>query len=87
VQVAESLSNTEMKKKLNQVVKPNSVSRTLKKVGRMVLLSPDPLGPIIDVPGVVLLGASYLLKKKEPASIESIFKETQLMLDELQPLL
>lgn len=87
VQVARSLSNSETNKKLNQVVRPNSISKTLKKAGLVVLLSPDQLGPIADVPGVVLLGASYVMKKKEPASIKSVFEETQLMLDELKSLL
>jgi hypothetical protein len=85
--VARNLSSTETKKRFNEVVKPNSVSRTLKKVGLTMLLSPDPLGPVADVPGVVLLGASYILKQREPANIESVFKETQLIFDELQPLL
>jgi hypothetical protein len=85
--VARSLSNTETKKSLYQVVKPNSVSKTLRKAGVAVLLSPDPLGPIADVPGVLLLGASYAMKKREPQSIKSLFKETQMVLDELQPLL
>ncbi len=84
--VASSLSNTETKKSLNQVVKPNSVSKTLRKVGVAVLLSPDPLGPIVDIPGVVILGASFAMKKGEPESIESVFKETQSMLRELQKL-
>jgi hypothetical protein len=85
-QVAWSLSNTETKKSLNQVVKPNSVSKTLRKVGVAMLLSPDPLGPIADIPGVVLLGASYAMRKGEPESIASVFKETQSMLRELQKL-
>jgi hypothetical protein len=80
------LSNTETKKSLNQVVKPNSVSKTLRKVGVAVLLSPDPLGPIADIPGAVLLGASYAMKKGEPESIASVFKETQSMLRELEKL-
>jgi len=85
-QVVRSLSNAETKKKLNQVVKPNSASKTLKKVGVAVLLSPDPLGPIVDIPGVVLLGASYAMKKGEPESIGSLFKATRSMLKELQQL-
>ena len=85
-QVARSLSNTETKKRLGQVVKPNSVSKTLKKAGLAVLLSPDPLGPIADIPGVVLLSASYVMKKGEPESIESVFKATRSMLRELQSL-
>ena len=84
--VATSLSSTETKKKLDHVVRPNSVPRTLKKAGLAMLLSPDPLGPITDVPGVVLLSASYVMKKKEPESIKSLFKEAQSVLDELQQL-
>jgi hypothetical protein len=86
-EVAMSLSNAETKKKLNHVVKPNSVPRTLKKAGLAMLLSPDPLGPITDIPGAVLLGASYAMKKKEPESIKSLSTETQMMLDELRRLL
>ena len=84
--VAKSLSNAETRKRLDDVVKPSSISKTLKKVGIMILLSPDPLGPIADIPGAVLLSASYLMKGREPASIESVFRETQLVLDDLQPL-
>ena len=86
-QVARSLSNGETKRRLNHVVKPNSASKTLRKVGMAVLLSPDPLGPIADIPGAVLLGASYAMKKREPESIESVFKATRSLLQELQPLL
>ncbi len=85
-QVGGSLSNAETKKKLNQVVRPNSPSKTLRKVGVAVLLSPAPLGPIVDIPGVVLLGASYAMKKGEPESIESVFKATRSLLRELQQL-
>ena len=85
--VASSLSHTETKKRLNQVVKPNSISTTLKKAGTAVLLSPDPLGPIVDIPGAVMLGASYAMKKREPESMGSLIKKTRQMLDELQPLL
>ena len=85
-QVAMSLSNTETKSRLNQVVKPNSVSKTLRKVGMAVLLSPDPFGPVADIPAVALLGASYAMKKGEPESIASVIKKTQSMLRELETL-
>ena len=84
--VAKSLSNAETRKRLVDVVKPSSISKTLKKLGIMILLSPDPLGPITDIPGAVFLSASYLMKGREPASVESVFREMQLVLDDLQPL-
>ena len=83
-QVAASLSSGETKDRLKQVVKPNSISRTMRKVGVAVLLSPDPLGPIADIPAVALLGASYAMKKGEPESLESVFRETRKMLRDLQ---
>jgi len=83
-QVARSLSTTETKERLGQVVKPNSISRTLRKAGVAVLLSPDPLGPIADIPGAVLLGASYMMKKGEPESAESLLRATRSMLRDLQ---
>jgi hypothetical protein len=81
LQVARSLTGAETKGTLKQVAKPNSIAVALKKAGLLVLLSPDPLGPIADIPGVLLLSASYVLKKKEPASIASVLKEAQLVLD------
>lgn len=82
--VAKALADVETKDKLKQVVKPNSISKTLKKAGVIALLSPD---PITDIPGAVLLGASYLMKNKEPASLQSVSKEAQDMLDEFETFL
>lgn len=84
--VAESISNAETRKMLDDVVKPRSISKTLKKLGIMILLSPDPLGPITDVPGAVLLSASYLMKGREPIGVESVFREAQQALCDLQSL-
>ncbi|MDG6949293.1 MAG: hypothetical protein JRM77_05490 [Nitrososphaerota archaeon] len=84
--VAKSLSTAETRERLDDIIKPNSISKTLKKMGIMILLSPDPLGPIIDIPGVVLLSASYFIKGREPMGVESVFRETQQVLDDLQQL-
>ena len=55
-------------------------------MGIVILLSPDPLGPITDVPGAVLLSASYLMKGREPVGVESVFREAQQVLCDLQSL-
>ena len=84
--VAKSISNAETRKVLDDVVKPRSISKTLRKLGIMILLSPDPLGPITDVPGAVLLSASYLMKGREPIGVESVFREAQQALYDLHSL-
>ena len=81
VRVLSSLSDAETNTKLKQVVKPNSFPKTLKKVGLLLMLSPDPL---TDIPGAVLLGASQVMKKKDPASVESVFDETRTIIEEFR---
>jgi hypothetical protein len=85
--VAGRLAETETRRKLNQVVRPNSISTNLRKAGVAVLLSPDPLGPVADVPGIVMLGASYAMRRREPESVKSVFNETRKVLQELQAIL
>ena len=86
VHAAKILSNAETRKRLDDVVKPSSIAKTLKNLGILILLSPDPLGPITDVPGAVPLSASYLMKGREPAAVESVFREAQRVLCDLQSL-
>ncbi|MGA2664122.1 MAG: hypothetical protein ABSF83_04185 [Nitrososphaerales archaeon] len=84
--VVVSLADAETEKGLRRLVKPNSPSKALRKAGLALLLSPDPLGPIVDVPAVALLGVSYAMKDRDPESIGSMFRETQSVLDGLEPL-
>ncbi len=86
-QIANSLAQTETRRRLNQVVRPNSISSNLRKAGIVLVLSPDPLGPIVDVPGVAMLGASYVMQRRQPWSAKSLLNETRVLLEELQPLL
>jgi len=84
--VAGSLADAGTKKRLGQLVKPNSPSKALRKAGLALLLSPDPFGPLADAPAIVLLGVSYAIRDGDPESIVSVFRETQSVLDELEPL-
>lgn len=77
---ARSLGDPETKDKLRQVVRPNSISRTLRKAGVALLLSPD---PITDIPGAIMLGASIAAKKKDPMSASSVLEEARKLMSEI----
>jgi hypothetical protein len=79
--VARCLADTETKERLRQVAKPNSISRTLRKVGVALILAPD---PITAVPGAVMLGASFATRRREPLSPASVFEETRKLLEEIR---
>jgi hypothetical protein len=79
-EVARRLADQETTKRLREVVKPNSLSRTLRKAGVALILAPD---PITAVPGAVLLGASLATRGRQPLSPASVFEETRKLLDEM----
>ena len=79
-EVARRLADAETNKSLRQVVKPNSLSRTLRKVGVALILAPD---PITAVPGAMMLGASFAMRGREPLSAASVFEETRKLLAEI----
>ena len=78
--MARRLADQETTKRLREVVKPNSLSRTLRKAGVALILAPD---PITAVPGAVLLGASLATRGRQPLSPASVFEETRKLLDEM----
>ena len=55
----------------------------MRKAGIALIVTPD---PISGVPGVALLTSSFIMKRKEPASLESLAKETRRVLREMQSL-
>ena len=79
-EVAGSLADAETRERLKEVVKPNSISKTLRKAGLALILSPD---PITDVPGAIMLGASFAIKRRDPLSPASVFEETRKLLVEM----
>ena len=78
--MARRLADQETTKRLREVVKPNSLSRTLRKAGVALILAPD---PITAVPGAVLLGASLATRGRQPLGPASVFEETRKLLDEM----
>jgi hypothetical protein len=84
LQVASGLSNGETKARIKNAVKPTSVSGTLRKAGAIMMLSPD---PVTDIPAAMLIGASYLAKRNDPAGLESVVRETRRMMADFQSLL
>ena len=55
----------------------------MRKAGMALILAPD---PITGVPGVALLASSFVVKRKEPASLGSLAQETRKVLKEIQSL-
>ena len=70
--VAAGVANPSTTQSLRMAAKPPDVSRTLRKAGAVLIISPD---PFTDVPAAALLGASIAMKGREAASIESLAKE------------
>src|ERR1700730_6256042 len=79
VEVASCLGDAETKSKMKQLVKPNSISGKLRAAGIALILVPD---PFTAVPGTIMLGASFARKRRDPASLSSVFEETSKLLDE-----
>jgi len=82
--VACSVTDPRTKERLTQVARPNCISKTLRKAGVTLMLSPD---PITDVPGAIMLGASFVTRKNNPLSPASVLDETRKMLSEISSLL
>jgi hypothetical protein len=78
--IAGQLADAQTKEKLKQVVKPNSLTKTLRRTGIALIITPD---PITAVPGVVMLGASFATRKREPLTPASVYEETQKILSEM----
>lgn len=78
--VAGVIADPKTRDSLQQVVRPNSLSKTLRKAGVALILTPD---PITAVPGVMMLGASFATRGKQPLTPASVYDETQRLLDEM----
>jgi hypothetical protein len=78
-EVAGRLADAGTRDRLRQVVKPNSLSKTMRKAGIALVLAPD---PITAVPGAVMLGASLATRGREPLSPASVLSETRKLLSE-----
>jgi hypothetical protein len=87
VETATAIGNAETKSRLKMVVNPPNMSKTLRNVGVVLLVTPDPFS---GIPGAALLGASYAVKGREAANLRSLASETARaarMIRDLQSLL
>jgi hypothetical protein len=75
-----SLADVETRDKLRHLVRPTSISKTLRRAGVGLVLAPD---PITVVPGAILLGVSFATRGREPLSPASVFNETRKLLAEI----
>ncbi|HUK74389.1 MAG TPA: hypothetical protein VLU99_01255 [Nitrososphaerales archaeon] len=82
--VASGVGDGRTRERLKQVAKPNSVSRTLRRAGVALILAPD---PITAVPGAMMLGASFAMRRREPLTPASVVEETRRLLAEMGSLL
>jgi hypothetical protein len=72
VEVAKAMGDPATRGALKMVVKPPSIAKSLRNVGAVLLISPDPFS---GVPGAALLGASYVMKRREAANIQTLAGE------------
>lgn len=83
VQFASAVASPATNRALRDVVKPPKPAGSLRKIGTLLILAPD---PVSFIPGVAMVGASFVMKRREPAGLEDLAKETSRVLRELQSL-
>lgn len=81
VAIHKSLAGEDVREGLEKVVHPNSIAGKMKKAGVALMLSPD---PITDIPGAALLASAYLLKKREPSSVDTLVHEVRKIMREIE---
>jgi hypothetical protein len=79
-EVSKSVDPSHVTRKVEALTKPKSMGGTMKKAGIALLATPD---PFTGVPGAALLASSFVLKKKEPASLANLAAETRKVLRDL----
>ncbi|HUI01294.1 MAG TPA: hypothetical protein VLX56_06665 [Nitrososphaerales archaeon] len=82
--VAKGLADGATRRRLKDVAKPNSMTKTMRRAGVGLVLAPDPL---TSVAGAVVIGASLAAKKRDPLSSSSVSEELARLAKELGSLL
>jgi len=80
-EVASALDASPLKLSVDRMVRSNSLAGRMKVVGAALLAAPD---PITDIPGAALLASSYVLRRREPASLTNLALETKKLLHDIQ---
>jgi hypothetical protein len=84
--VAKTLAHPHVRRGLQDVVRPKSLASGMRNVGVALILCPDPLGPIVDIPGVALLASSYVARRKEPTNAKNVVIEARKLLRDMESL-
>jgi hypothetical protein len=82
-EVSDGVDADKVTRHFNGLTKPNSPSKTMRNVGMALLSSPD---PVTDVPGAVLIAGSFVLKKRDPTSLNNLAQETRKILRDIRSL-
>lgn len=83
-QVSSSVDHSKVRRRMNDLSKPNSPSSNLKKAGvALIVATPD---PFTAVPGVALVATSYAVKRREPTKLEDLASEARRILRDMQSL-
>jgi hypothetical protein len=78
-----TVNTSPLKRHLDNVTGPPSLSGGLRKAGIALIAAPD---LVAGVPGVALLASSFVVKRREPAGLENPAQETRRVLREIQSL-
>jgi len=82
-QAAGAVDTGVLKGQFRDLTKPPSLSGGMRKAGIALIAAPD---PFTGVPGVALLASSFVLKRREPASLGNLAQEARKVLIEVQSL-
>ncbi|MGD0478376.1 MAG: hypothetical protein ABSB29_09465 [Nitrososphaerales archaeon] len=81
--VAGVVDTSPLRRHFDNVTKPPSLGGGMRKAGIALIVTPD---PFTSVPGVALLASSFVMKRREPASLGTLAQETRKVLREIQSL-
>jgi hypothetical protein len=82
--VAGGINTDRLRSQVDRLSKPRSPSSAMKKAGvALIVGTPD---PITAVPGVALIAASYVSKRRDPAKLDDLAAEARKVLREIESL-
>jgi hypothetical protein len=84
--IAKTLGHPHVRSRLQDVARPKSLAGGMRRAGIALILCPDPLGPVVDIPAVALLASSYVAKRKEPSSAKSVVADARKLLQDIESL-
>jgi len=80
VDVSQALDSAETARGLRRLSHPASLGGTMRKVGIALALAPE---PFTTVAGVAMVAGSFVIKRREPASLGDLANEAVRQLSEL----